>query len=130
MRSGLGLVWVWSGCGDVFVVYGAGCNGSVTLYYGHIGAFYGFMVYSGLNGCMWLNGAYTLSDDVSHCRHGVGCGVWCCLVWLCGLLCGCSGSFLGLGVLWSGSGAVWLSVAVLVALVVCCLGCYNDFMIL
>ena len=109
--------------GAVAVWYLVLLCGAVTLYFGHLGAFYGFMVYSGLNGCMWLNGAYTLSSDVSRCRHGVGCGVWCCLVWLSGLLCGSSGSSGAVGGVWSGcggSGCLWVFWC---ALVVCCLWC-------
>ena len=50
---------------------------------------------------------------------GLCLGVWCCLVWLCDVLCGCLVVSVALGVLSCGCVAVVLSVALCVALVVC-----------
>lgn len=109
--SGVVAVWLccvlWSGCG------------SVTRCKALLRRFYGFMVYSGLIALKWLYGACGASGRVSRCRHGVGCVVSLSLVWCCGLLCGSSGSSLAVGAVWSGC----VSLAVSVALLVCCAWC-------
>lgn len=87
--------------------------GSVTRCEAFLASFYGFMVSSTSIVLKWLCGRSGASGRVSHCRHGVGCGVsvsgvvlwlsvwlsggllwlWWSLVCLCvsGGLCGSSG---------------------------------------
>lgn len=113
MVSGLAVV-----CCRVVSVAVVWC-GSITRCKAHLRRFYGFMVYSGLIALKWLYRACGASGRVSRCRHGVGCVVSLSLVWCCGLLCGSCGSSLAVGAVWSGC----VSLAVSVALLVCCAWC-------
>lgn len=111
---------VWSGVGCCLAVLCAvvWC-GSVIRCVALLSVFYGFMVSSTSKALKWLYGACGASGRVSRCRHGVGCVVSLSLVWCCGLLCGSSGSSLAVGAVWSGC----VSLAVSVALRVCCAWC-------